>query len=236
MRKIFGSALLLILLSATKISAQSKIYETNNMEFLFQNGQISKNGINLDQNVRFTLWFNYTHQIHYDFTNNIGLYSGLGVRNTGFITKNEAIAFDGTLMDKIKRRVYTVGIPLALKIGSFKDNFYIYGGGELELAVAYKEKRWDNGQKFSKSSLFGQETNLFLPSAFIGIQFPHGMNLQYKCYLADLLRTDYGKNTKWDQAGFDKSIMQYISLSFNLGAKDWKKYGFEFHKNEVKSL
>lgn len=203
---------------------KSKIYTTSNFEFLFQGGDAKKDGKQLDEEVRFTIWFNYTQQLHFDLSNNIGFYTGGAIRNVGFITSNENIAYSGVTAETVKRRLYTLGVPLALKLGNFDKHFYVYGGGEMELAVAYKEKRWINGSKSIKTDWFGSETDRFLPSVFVGVQFPRGLNIQYKMYLNNFLNPKYGAGTAYDQSGFSKSTVQYISVSFNFGAEEWHTY------------
>lgn len=233
MSKTIKIATFCLLFASSSLFAQSKIYPTSSFEFLFQNGQITKDGVNPDQNMRFTIWFNYTQQVHADFNQHLGLYSGFSIKNTGFITENEIIKTKndfGDMVDKspyetIKRRIYTMGIPLAIKLGALDKNFYFYGGGEVALAVAYKEKRFENGVKTKKSSFLGNETNLFQPSVFGGVQLPGGLNVQYRLFLDNMLDTSYGHGTEFDQSGFSKSVVQYISLSFNFGPNDWKKYG-----------
>lgn len=237
MKQIKLTVLLITLVLASAVRAQNDsittpkhksgidIYPTSCFEFLFQGAEVMKDGAALSTNVRFTIWFNYTQQLHFDFTNHIGMYTGLSIKNVGFITTNEDIApYAGnpaSVVELNKRRVYTAGVPLALKLGNFDNNFYIYGGGAYDLVIDYKEKRWVNGVKTNKSSFFGAETPRFLPSVFGGIQFKHGLRLQYSLYLDDLLRTDYGAGTQYDQSKFTKSVMQYLSLSFNFGSRDW---------------
>jgi hypothetical protein len=48
---------------------------------------------------------NIGQYFHVDFTNNIGLYTGLAVRNVGFI-------YDTDIPTKTIRRSYTLGVPL----------------------------------------------------------------------------------------------------------------------------
>lgn len=241
--KIIITALLVI---STNISAQTKYYSTTCFEFLFQNGQITKDGVNTDQNMRFTLWFNYTQQGHMDFNQHLGIYSGVSLKNVGFITEKEIIRSsdvlgvltESTPYEKIKRQMYTLGVPLALKIGNMDKNFYVYGGGEVAIALTYKEKRFENGVKKKKTSFLGNETNLFQPSVFAGIQLPRGLNIQYRVFLDNMLDQSYGRGTEFDQSGFSKSVIQYISLCYNLTSKEWKKHGVNFYSNptEIKSM
>lgn len=235
-----------LLIISANLSAQSKIYTTSCFEFLFQNGQVTKDGVNPDQNMRFTVWFNYTQQGHVDFNQNLGMYTGLSIKNVGFITENEIIKstndlgvqIESTPYETIKRRMYTIGIPLALKFGALDKNFYVYGGGEVGLALAYKEKRFESGVKKKKTSFLGSETNLFQPSVFAGIQLPGGLNVQYRLFLDNMLDQNYGRGTEFDQSGFSKSVVQYISLCFNLGPNEWKKYGVSYSSKstEIKTM
>lgn len=245
MSKIIRILALLLLFAATNLFAQSKIYPTSSFEFLFQNGQVTKDGVNPAQNMRFTIWFNYTQQVHIDFNQHVGIYSGFSIKNAGFITENEVIkttndlgiAVENSPYETIKRRMYTMGIPLALKLGAVDKNFYFYGGGEVALAVAYKEKRFENGVKTKKTSFLGNETNLFQPSVFAGVQLPGGLNVQYRLFLDNMLNKSYGHGTEYDQSGFSKSAVQYISLCFNFGPNDWKKYGgYVYSSSSSKSM
>ena len=117
-----------------------------------------------------------------------------------------------------------LGVPLAIKLGSFKDNFYIYAGGEYELLFHYKQKLFVDGDKTKYSEWFSDRTNRFLPSVFAGVQFPKGVNLQFKYYLDDFLNrdfrgTDFGVPVSY--ANY-KTQIYYISLSFNLRNKSFR--------------
>lgn len=242
----FTKIIVVLLIASTNLMAQSKVYTTSCFEFLFQNGQITKDEINPDQSMRFTVWFNYTQQGHMDFNQHLGMYSGVSLKNVGFITEKEIIRSsddlgvqtESTPYEKIKRQMYTLGVPLALKIGNMDKNFYVYGGGEVAITLTYKEKRFENGVKKKKTSFLGNETNLFQPSVFAGIQLPKGLNVQYRLFLNNMLDKSYGHGTEYDQSGFNKSVVQYISLSFNLGSNEWKKYGISYSNksSEIKSM
>jgi len=97
-----------------KIQAQD-VYGITAGELLFQSGSIQRSGEDMNTNMRFTLWFHLGEYIHLDVSKNIGFFTGIGVRNVGFITEENDI--------KTKYRSYMLGAPIALKLGSFKDNF-----------------------------------------------------------------------------------------------------------------
>jgi hypothetical protein len=154
-------------------------------------------------NVRFTLFFHLGQYFHYDFNDKIGLFSGLAVRNVGMITDEtlpQTVTTTGAAVPyedfKIIRRQYMLGVPIALKFGSFKNHLYFFAGGEYELAFVLKEKYWTgaysrDGDKTKNVKWFSNQTPTFLPSLFAGVQLPGGINLKFKYYLTDFLNTDY---------------------------------------------
>jgi hypothetical protein len=127
---------------------------------------------------------------------------------------------------KIIRRQYTLGLPLALKLGSFGKHLYFFGGAEAELAFHFKEKYWTgefdrDGSKTKEKEWFANQTPAFLPSVFAGMQFPGGVNLKFKYYLTDFLDSDYkvsGNSQEGaifnvsDLSRYQKSNVFYISL------------------------
>ena len=145
------------------------------------------------------------------------MYSGAAIRNVGFITDDDALS-----LEKEVHRTYTLGVPLALKLGSFKDNFYVFGGAEYELAFHYKYKWWDQGVKYKTSEWFSDRTNRWLPSVFAGVQFPGGLNLKCKYYLTDLLNNNFvkGEQPKNNYTDYKKSQMFYVSVCWQFNTKE----------------
>jgi hypothetical protein len=205
------SSLLFLGLFIIPVKAQ-KVYPVTSGEIIFGQNQSSFTSSFLNQypgaklsesNVRFTVFFHLGQYIHYDASNNIGFYSGLAVRNVGMITdetlpQTVPLANQAPLYSNynIVRRQYMLGVPLAIKLGSFKDHFYVFGGGEYELAFVYKEKFWTNsfdrsGAKTKSVTWFGSQTPTFIPSVFGGVQFPGGFNLKFTYYLSDFLNSNY---------------------------------------------
>jgi hypothetical protein len=196
---------------------------TGNFKAQYSNAEITKS------DMRFTCFFHLGEYWHMDFTNNLGLFTGIGIRNVGLISDEKLPDFVGssqTIDYKIIRRLYTVGVPLAMKVGSFKDNFYFYMGAEYESAIQYKEKYWSNtqsrsGSKTKSSQWFGNQTPHFLPSVFAGIQMPRGINIRFRYYITDFLNSDYktgNNNTPGanynisDLTRYGRSQVFYISL------------------------
>jgi hypothetical protein len=227
-----------------------KVYPVTSGEIIFSQNQSAFTSDFMQQypgaalvgsNVRFTMVINIGQYMHFDINNNLGFYSGLAVRNIGMIT-DETLPQTVTLTNQtvnysnynIVRRQYTLGIPLALKLGSFKDHFYLFGGGEYELAFVYKEKYWTDtfdrsGAKTKMVTWFGSQTPTLLPSVFGGIQFPGGFNVKFTYYMTDFLNSGY-KNSKNNQEGaiysisdlsrYQKSQVFFLSLCWQFDTSD----------------
>ncbi|TAJ11836.1 hypothetical protein DMA11_15365 [Marinilabiliaceae bacterium JC017] len=205
--------------------AQMDIYPVTSGELLFQwsdveqriNGQMEP----ISGNMRFTSFLNIGQYWHMDFTDNVGLYSGLAIRNVGFINEDGFLK-EEEVYDKIKQRSYTLGLPLAIKLGSFSKHFYIFGGAEYELLFHYKEKYWKDGQKYKTTEWFSKKTKRFVPSLFAGIQLPRGLNLKFKYYLDDFLNHDYRKGDI-DYGKYGKTQVFYLSVCWQFNTKEFKR-------------
>ncbi len=192
------------------------IYPKSSGEFLFQFADVELANETVTNNpIRFTMFLHLGQYWHFDIGNNFGFYTGTALRNVGFI-------YDDNTPQKTIRRAYAVGIPLGLKLGSFKHNIYLLGGAEYEMLFHYKAKCWlsneRNGPKIKDSEWFSNKTELFVPSVFAGIQFPKGINLKFKYYLGDFLNLDYVGNdlgkSNVSFSNFTKLSVFYISLSW----------------------
>jgi hypothetical protein len=223
------------------VTSGEMIFSFSNIEFT-QEFEDSYPGASIAKtNLRYTVFFHLGQYWHFDFTNNIGLISGLGVRNVGAIS-NETLpelldpGAESNYIDyKIIRRSYTAGIPLMLKLGSFSNHMYFFGGAEYELAFHYKEKYWTNthdrsGTKTKSTEWFGGQMPTFLPSVVGGIQFPGGVNVKFKWYLSDFLDHGYdarNANTSAysvsDLTRYKTSQVFYFSLSWQFETNDITK-------------
>lgn len=248
-------AILLLFLISNSNIAQVKKYSTSDGELIFSWGNLAYTNQYLidnaeaeivDNPLRFTCFFHLGQNYHFDVSKNFGFFTGYGLRNVGFITDevlpvglNSNTYFNA----KIVRRTYSLGIPLALKFGKMDDRFYFYGGGEMEWAFAFKEKYWDShdrsGTKSKYSDFMGKQVNPFLPSFFLGMQFPKGLNLKLKYYLTDFLNHNYTRNVSGtnqvvsDLTKYKSSQLIYIALSWQIDAKKIVK---KTEKSEVASI
>lgn len=225
--------LLLILLSAhLGVKAQTEVYSTSSGELLFQWGEIdfteeyklaNPQNEQLNSPMRFTMFFHVGYNLNVDFGDNLGIYSGLAIRNVGITSNERFLQADGSIQDyKILRRSYNLGVPFAFKLGSFDKHAFLFFGGEVELQFAYKEKYWDShnrsGSKTKYQEWFGDQTNTFVLAGFVGFQFPKGYNLKFKYYFTDFLNHDYKDpdNELRDLRRYASSNLMYISLSYQL--------------------
>ncbi len=133
---------------------------------------------------RFTVFFHAASQFHFNFSNAIGFYTGLGLRNVGMINR-----FGDTI--RVKQRGYSVGVPIALKLGNMGRKTYFALGAEAEYFFHYKQKTFigsGRGDKREKSSQwFSDRLTNFNPSVFLEMNFGRGNYIRLKYYLSDFL-------------------------------------------------
>jgi len=233
MKKFYTVLVLAVMLfSTSQLFSQTNVYTVTSGELLFQWADIQLTEAAVaDPNyelvgnpLRFTLFLHLGQYVHIDFNNNFGLFTGLAVRNVGFISDERInVTGDGdpaNLQDfKIIRRSYTLGVPLIFKVGSFKNHTYLFAGGEYELAFAYKEKYWNShnrdGNKTKYTQWFAAQTPTFIPSVIAGVQFPGGVNLKFKYYLENFINNDYTSNNLVnDLTRYETTQVMYVSLSW----------------------
>ncbi len=192
--------------------AQKSMYLTGGGELLFQFSKTEQDAEPLNDIMRFTVFLNYGSYFHYDFSSKVGLYTGLAVRNIGYI--HQEVNEESNIV-KIKRRSYTLGVPLSVKFGNMNRTFFFFGG-EYEWLFTYKEKQFVGNVKSRYVDWFSNRTPHFLPSLFAGIEFPLGFNVKVKYYLKNFMNKDYrDTDGTYPYAGQDVRII-YVSLSMNI--------------------
>jgi hypothetical protein len=155
----------------------------------------------------------------------LGLYTGLALRNIGIIYKQNDSLFSNQEV-KYKQRSYTLGIPLAIKIGNMNKKKFLYAGGEIEYAFAYKQKIFVGKHKDVFSNWFGKQVNPWQPSLFAGIQIRNGFNLKFKYYLNNFLNKDYTTSQNgqlYKPFANMNSHIWYVSVSTILSKKKKRK-------------
>ena len=210
-RNTFVFFIAFLALMTSNISAQKeKFYSESGGEFIFSLADIEKDGTSLATPMRFSMFLHLGQNYHWNLNEGTGLYTGYALRNIGFITKeNDA---------KIKRRTYSLGLPLAVKLGNMDKNFYAYGGVSFEMFFHYKQKKFIDNEKTKYSEWFSNRTERFTHSFFTGMQFPGGVNLKFSYYPGNFLNRDFkGKDfgEVVDYSVYNRSNLIYLSLSFN---------------------
>ena len=234
---------LFLLFAVLRTNAQStgstnKPYLASTGETMFSWGNVDAGDVDVENVVRFSPVFNFGQQVHIDFSNSFGLYSGLSVRNVGLITHLEMSGYDV----KIKERSYSLGLPLALKIGNFEKNTNLAIGGEIEMMFAWKRKIFVGDDVKTKDyDWFSDEVNIFNPSLFAEIKFYRGVYIRYKYYLDDFLNYQNGglvvpipgvgspENTLEDYA--KSSQLMYVSIGTAISDKK-----LDYEPDKLKSM
>ena len=241
MKKNLCITTVLIVLFALTSNAQVSVYRSSGGEVIFSGADVSISSadlgtVDVNTNTRFTLFFHVQQFLNVDLNNRIGFYTGGAIRNVGLIKEDlyQYMGFTGVDSNhpnwnkntKIKRRSYSLGFPLALKVGLLDKHYYLYAGGEYEWMFHYKQKQFIDDNKTKYTEWFSDRVNTWVPSLFAGVQFPGGVNLKFKYYMKDFLNTDFqgvdfGQNVDYSQ--FKSSGVWYISLAFVFDQKQIKE-------------
>jgi len=200
-----------------------EIYTSGAGETIFSLGDVDAGADPIKNVLRFSPFFNYQQQVHFDFSNHVGFYTGLCVRNVGLITHT----VEGY---KIKERSYSLGLPAVLKLGNFSKGINLGVGVEAELMFAWKRKIFVGDTKTKNSAWFSNNVNIFNPSVLAEVRFYKGIYVRFKYYLLDFLNykgltiptpllnpttkvlPDYGTSSK----------LFYLSFGTVFGKKDLK--------------
>lgn len=182
-------------------------------ETIFSWGNVKATGLETGNILRFTPFVNLGVQLHKDFSEKSGFYTGFAIRNVGIITDlNDSV--------RIKQRTYTLGIPLALKFGAMDGNMVALGI-DNEFAINFKQKVFVNDEKAKTNVWFSDRTPFYLPSAFIELKSKMGNYIRFKYYLTDFLQAE---NQKVNVAGVNlnptQSTMMYISVGYAIKSRD----------------
>jgi hypothetical protein len=185
--KRINTILILLVLIAVCSYGQVKTYVTSGLEIPFSFGDITDNGKSASSTLRFAPIINLETMYNADMSNKFGLFTGLALRNVGYIYDHYTDpdpANNGAVYKK-KFRSFNVGVPVGIKLGDLNKTF-LYGGYEVELAVQYKEKTFDGGDKINTTTgWFSDRQKLFQHGFIVGIQFPYGANIKFKYYLSE---------------------------------------------------
>ena len=208
---VFGTILI------TRLFSQPAVYTTSGGEMIFSFATIEDNGNEKSSIIRWAPVFNFQSMLNVDFTNYVGIFSGLAIRNVGYIYDGYTEPETGDEVKK-KFRTYNAGIPIGLKLGNLNKTF-IYGGYEFEFPLHYKEKTFKNEKKDKFGVWFSDRVETFQHAFMIGFQFKYGGNLKFKYYLSSFHNKDYTElvdGVEIKPYEFLDANVFYFSLNFNL--------------------
>lgn len=176
--------------------------------------------------LRYTYFINAGFNLHYNFTKRLGVFSGVNIKNIGFIEKVKPL--DST----IKRRVYTVGIPVGIKVGNLKRKNYGFFGGGVDFPFNYREKGFvkrNNKEKFNE--WFSDRVPAVMPYIFAGVSLDPGISIKFQYYPGNFLNTTYSETVagfgnisivRLPYAGYDVNLF-LISVGMDIGSKGGKR-------------
>lgn len=196
-----------------------KIYLSTGMDgFILGTSLVKKSGGDAKLTTpRFTGFFHIGVNFNYDFSKNSGIYAGLNIKNIGFIEQYSNP--DST----VKRRVYTIGIPVGLKFGNIKEGNYLLVGGGLDFPFNYKEKGFTKRSDKTKfNEWFSDRTATVMPYVFIGAHFRPAFSFRLQYYPGNFLNQDFsytpGMTTQivYPYKDYEKTQLVMVTFGFDI--------------------
>lgn len=179
--------------------------------------------------LRFSYIVNFGFNLNYDFNRHIGLFTGAGIKNIGFIEKFA----DST----VKRRVYALGAPLGIKLGNLHRRNFVFLGGGVDVPVNYREKGFvHRGDKEKFNEWFSERTPAFLPYVFAGVSASPGVTLKLQYYPVNFMNQDYTTKHPNDPtlqirpySSYERSNLLMLSIGMDIHYNKHKKDGDRKH-------
>ena len=204
------------------VPVPKKFYWSNGLDGAILSVSMLEKPINIDEvtPLRFTYIANFGFNFNYDPGKSLGFFTGIGIKNIGFIEKYRFV--DST----VKRRVYTIGVPLGVKIGNLRRRKFVLAGGGVDVPFNYREKgfvRRGNKEKFSE--WFSDRTPRLMPYVFVGGSFDPGVTLKLQYYPGNFLNTSFT-----EQVG-TATVLPYFGYKVNLILLS---IGFDIHYKNVR--
>ncbi len=139
--------------------------------------------------LRFSYIINFGLTFNFNFGRHFGVYTGVDIKNIGFIEKLSG-------GETQKQRTYNIGAPIGIKIGNMADRRpYLFIGGGLDAPFNYKEKRFViRSQKTKYNEWFSDATPALMPYVFAGLVIPHGVSFKFQYYPNNYINPDYSRN------------------------------------------
>ena len=203
------------------LNPNKKIYFTDPAELILQFTQTNIQDNTARNGIRASYFTNVPYYMHMNFNQHFGIMPGVSIKNIGIKTKDEII--DSVSYYKVMRRVFTAGISAAAKIGVFNKGLWFYGGGGVDWAFHYRQKYYEKTDKkhiTKKGEWLSNATPNVIPSVFVGVQTPLGLNVKATYYFNDFINQNY-KGTFGDFSKITQS--ELFTITFSLVFKEIKE-------------
>ena len=165
---------------------------------------------------------NIGYHFNYDFDEHFGIFTGLGIKNIGFIEKVDR---PNTEKDStVKRRVYTIGVPLGFKLGNLAKKHYGFIGGGIDVPFNYREKGFVNrGDKKKFNEFWSRRTPEYMPYIFAGFAYGKGSTIKVQYYPGNFFNTEYNETfatgpTMYPYRGYNVHLL-YVTLGIDVRYK-----------------
>jgi hypothetical protein len=202
------------------VKQDKKFYTSSSLDgALFSLNAVTNNGFS---NIpRFAYFLNTGINFNYDLGRHFGIYTGVGVKNLGYIDKSKDLIPGHEVT--IKHRVYALGVPVGVKIGNLGDKgtFMVLGGG-ADFPVNYKEKTFIDSRKHKskESEWFSDEVSPIMPYVFAGVSFNSKFTVKFQYYPGNFMADDYWLTSTAPTMGKYDTHLALVSLSFYVKNKN----------------
>lgn len=199
------------------------VYNNSQFDFSLQIANKQIEAGDKEVAVRAITMCSFSNFTHINYTNNLGMIAGVGVRNIGIRARDELLG--DVEYKRSVRRVYTLNASLAVKLGSFSKHCFVFAGGEYDLAFHFRQRlKTHSKSKIKQGEWWSTATDRFMPSLFVGVQFPKGLNLKCSYYLNDFFNENYsGKIKNFPAYTHSQMINIAISYQASLQSKHQRK-------------
>jgi hypothetical protein len=163
-----------------------------------------------------SLFLNAGFTFNWNLGRHFGIYTGIDVKNIGFIEKNAG----GEI---VKQRTYNLGVPLGIKIGNMVDKkFYVFLGGGADAPLNYREKTFViRSQKTKFSEWFSQRTPSVMPYVFAGFAVSPGISFKIQYYPTNFLNPNFTDNGVQPYTGYNVNLI-LLSIGYAVPLKKQK--------------
>ena len=218
------------------VKAQVDTYFSSAGEMIFSFVTIDNQGNDQGGVMRWAPVLNLQGMFNVDVAKPVGFFTGLAIRNVGYIY-NQPDTISGKQVEyKKKFRTYNLGIPVGIKVGNL-DKFFVFGGYEIEFPFHYKEKTFENEVKDKFTTWFSKRVEPVQHSFLVGIQFPYGFDIKFKYYITNFHKRDFisydENNNPYKPYDYEANVM-YFSLSWGLFTNTKKAYDRDTYKKEMR--